>query len=111
MPTIITQFGQAAASIAASVGGYVEFLTLHFGAYATPRSMGEFLLFCIAAIVLVQMIRIAQQLTAVRALPTDMEAEIERLQRQVETLSGTVTLLRVEAGTPAPATPSAEEAA
>ncbi len=96
MPTFLSEFGQAAAAISASVGGYVEFLSAHFGAYATARSVGEFMLLCIVGVVLVQLLRVRDLLAHLRKAPAEMESEMERLQREVETLSHTIARLRAD---------------
>ncbi len=98
MPTFITQFEEAAASISAGVGGYFDFLMLHFGAYATPQSFGEFLLFVIAGVVLTQMIAISKSLAEVHVMPADTETEMDRLQQQIGRLSRTMTILQAETG-------------
>ncbi len=97
MPTIITQLEQAVASISAGVGGYLDFVLTHFGTYATPRSVTEFILLLIAGIILMQMLRITAGLTRVRAMPADVEAEIGRLKQQVDRLSRTLSVLQVDA--------------
>lgn len=96
MPTFISQFEEAAASISAGVGGYFDFLLLHFGAYATPSSTAEFLLFIIAGIVLTQMIAIGKSLTKVSVMPVDMEAEMTRLHQQIDRLTRTMTIVQAE---------------
>ncbi len=111
MPTFITQIGEAAASIAADVGGYFEFLTIHFEAYATPRSVSEFLLLCITAVVLTQMVRVAQGLARVNQLPADVETEVERLRHQIGRLSRTLALLQAQQNTASNVVKSAEEKA
>ncbi len=105
MPTFISQLEEAAASISAGVGGYFDFLMQHFGAYATPSSAAEFLLFLIAGIVLTQMIAIGKSLTNVNAMPVDMEAEMTRLHQQIGRLSRTMTILQVESRDTAVQTP------
>ena len=108
MPTFISQFEQAAASISAGIGGYFDFLMLHFGAYATPSSVAEFLLFLIAGIVLTQLIAIGKSLAKVRVMPAGTEAEMSRLQYQIGRLSRTMTILQTEFRSTAVRSPEVE---
>ena len=96
MNGLITKVEQATASISNGIGGYFDFLMLHFGAYVTPRSFGEFVLFCIAAVVVAQILQLKQQLSRLRHLPHEVRFEIHRLQDHTLRLSRTLAVLRTD---------------